>query len=179
MSDIGKDLLWMPSQDRAKRVEEMMLTPAQFAAMTGADAGFNPAHPQEWMMFWKEDICEKDEFHTWFPALSLAAARRVWIAMEEHFFSKYDDFLRVWPEWCSSGIWAPPYPGSRRSGGMVDYQYLPIPADVVARFQEWQAEYDNSPPCGPVELDWDSFSKTAEELARDLKRCVGPRIYVE
>jgi hypothetical protein len=131
------------------------------------------------MIFWKEDICEKDEFHTKFPRLPLSGARHLWVAMEDHFLSRYDDFLRVWPEWFSSGIWSVPYPGSRRAGGMVDYKYLPLPEDLVERFKEWQAEYDNSPPCGPVELDWDRFSQTAEGLARDLKRRVGPRIYVE
>jgi len=146
--------------------------------MTGAIIGFNSPHVNEWMIFWK-DICEKDEFHTAYPQLTLAGARRMWMAMEEHFFTRYDDFLRVWPEWCSSGIWSPPYPGSRRSGGMVDYQYLPLPADLVAHFKLWQAEYDNSPPGGSVELDWALFFATGEGLARDLKRCVGPRIYVE
>ena len=67
--------------------------------MTGANVGFNPPHVNEWMIFWKEDICEKDEFRTAYPQLSLAGARRVWMAMEEHFFARYDDFLRVWPEW--------------------------------------------------------------------------------
>src|ERR1017187_2476468 len=73
--------LWHPSLDRAERVREMTLTPEQFASITGANVGFNPPHPHEWMMFWKEDVCEKDEFHTWFPALSLAEARRTWIAI--------------------------------------------------------------------------------------------------
>jgi len=155
------------------------MSPADFADLAGANVGFNPAHPKEWMMFWKWDICENDEFHTWFPRLSLMEARCVWIAMEEHFFAKYKYFLRVWPEWCSIGIWAPPYPGSRASGGMVDYQYLPLPPDLVERFKAWQAEYDNSPPVGPEELNWTLFSKTAEGLARDLKGCVGEAIYVE
>ena len=30
---------------------------------------------------------------------------------------------------------APPYPGSRWAGGMVDYQFLPLPADLVERFK--------------------------------------------
>jgi hypothetical protein len=98
--------------------------------------------------------------------------------MEEHFLSKYDDFLRVWPEWCSSAIWAPPYPGSRVAGGMVDYQDLPLPAELIERFKAWQAEFDGGHPGEPVS-DPAGFAKTAEELARDLKRCVGPRIYVE
>lgn len=179
MSDPEDDSVWQPTADRTKRVREMMLTPQEFASITGANIGFGPAHAEQWMMFWKEDICEKDECHTFFPRLSLAQARVTWTVMEEHFFSNYDDFLRVWPEWCSSGIWSPPYPGSRRSGGMVDYQYLPLDSELVERFKAWQAEYDNSPPGGPVELDWERFSTTAQGLARDLKRCVGPRIYVE
>ena len=170
---------YTPPAWREERVRETSLSPEQFAAKTGASTGFTPDHAKEWMMFWKEDICEKDEGHTWFPQLSLAEARRVWLAMEEHFFAKYDCFLRVWPEWCSSGIWAPPYPGSRRSGGMVDYMYLPLPDELIERFKAWQAEYDDSPPGGPHEPDWDRFSQTADELAHDLKRHVGPRIYVE
>ena len=179
MSEKSCDEVWTPSVDRLKRVQELTLTPQQFASLSGANDDFSPMHSEQWMMFWKEDICEKDECHTWFPQLSLAEARRVWLAIEEHFFAKYDYFLRVWPEWCSSGIWAPPYPGSRRAGGMVDYQYLPLAPELVERFKAWQAEYDDSPPGGTNELDWDRFSQTAERLARDLKRCVGPRIYVE
>jgi len=131
------------------------------------------------MLFWKTDICEKDEFHTWFLRLSLAEARRVWLAMEEQFFSKYDYFLRVWPEWCSSGIWAPPYPGSRAAGGMVDYQYLPVPGELVERFKAWQAEFDSHELWAPEKFDWERHARIADGLARDLKQGVGPRIYVE
>jgi hypothetical protein len=179
MSEKPCDEAWTPSVDRSRRVEELMLTPQQFASISGANVDFIPAHPEQWMMFWKEDICEKDECHTWFPQLVLPEARRVWLALEEHFFANYDYFLRVWPEWCSSGIWAPPYPGSRRAGGMVDYQYLPLPSDLVERFKAWQAMYDDSPPGGRIEPDWNSFHEVADGLARDLKQCVGPRIYVE
>lgn len=146
MNDDQGTGIWVGSPDRVERVKEMSLRPEEFAAMTGANGGFNPAHPEEWMMFWKQDVCEKDEFHTWFPSMSLVEAQRVWTAMEEYFFGKYDYFLRVWPEWCSSGIWVPPYPGSRAAGGMLDYKYLPLPDDLVTRFQSWQADYDNSPP---------------------------------
>lgn len=170
--------VWRGSSDRVERVKEMSLSDAEFAALTGANVGFNPVHPKEWMLFWKTNICENGKFHTFFPRLSLSEARRVWAAMEENFFAKYDDFLRVWPEWYSSGIWAPPYPGSRAAGGMVDYQYLPLPADLIERFKTWQAEFDEGHPGDPV-ADPEGFTKRAKELARDLKRCVGPRIYVE
>jgi len=179
MSDKQHGEPWTPSPDRAKRLQELRLAPQQFAAISGANASFAPAHSEQWMLFWQTDICEKDEYHTWFPKLSLADAQRVWMAIEEQFLSRYEYFLRVWPEWCSSGIWSVPYPGSRVAGGMVDYQYLPLPSELVGRFKAWQEEYDHSSPVGSHELDWDRFSQTAEELARDLKRQVGPRIYVE
>ena len=156
-----------------------MLSPADFAVLTGANVDFSPAHADEWMLFWKTDICEKHEFHTWFPPLSLREAQRVWMAMEEHFLSKYEHFLRVWPEWSSSGIWAPPYPGSRVAGGMVDYARLPLPPELIERFKVWQGEFDSHEPWAPEKFDWDRHAATADGLARDLKQCVGSRIYVE
>jgi hypothetical protein len=157
----------------------MTLSPEEFAIMTGASVGFVPPHEKEWRMFWKQDICEKYEFNTAFPRMGLSDAQTVWRSMEKHYFDRYDDMLRVWPEWCSSGIWSPPYPGSRSAGGMVDYQNLPLRADLVGRFEAWQAVYDESPPCGSVDLDWDDFNRVGMELARELKRSLGPRVYVE
>ena len=86
--------------------------------------------------------------------------------MEEHFFAKYDYFLRVWPEWCSSGIWAPPYPGSRTVGGVVDHQYLPLAAELVQQFEAWQCVSDAREPWAGAGI--------GEGLARDLNRFVGP-----
>lgn len=176
--DPGESGVWHPSPDRAERVKELSLSDSDFAALTGANVGFSPAHMKEWMLFWKTDICEKDEYDTAFPRLSLVEARRVWLRMEEHFCGKYDYFLRVWPEWYSSGIWAPPYPGSRTVGGMVDYKYLPLSAELIDRFKAWQAEFDEGHPGEPV-ADPEGFTKRAEGLARELKRCVGIRVYVE
>jgi hypothetical protein len=152
------------------------MSSADFAAFTGTNVGFSPIHAKEWMTFWKTDICEKDEFHTWFPRLSLADARRVWLAMEEHFFANYEVFVRVWPEWGSSGIWAPPYPGSRSAGGMIGYDYFNLPPDLIARFENWQAEFDDHHPWAPEKFDWGRHARTADVLARDLKAVLGPKI---
>jgi hypothetical protein len=179
MSESRKDGIGHPAPGIVGLRKYRYVSPEEFATSTGANAGFVPAHAGQWMIFWQEDIFEKDQFHTEFPSLSLPDAQRLWLAMEEQLLSQYEEFLRVCPEWCSSGIWWVPYPGSRRAGEMVDYQHLLLPMDLVDRFKAWQAEFDSSPPCGPVELDWDRFSETAEGLARDPKRCVGPRIYVE
>jgi hypothetical protein len=62
---------------------------------------------------------------------------------------------------------------------MVDYQYLPLPVELVERFKAWQAEFDDHEPWAPEEFDRARRAKIADGLARDLKQCVGPRIYVE
>jgi len=129
-------------------------------------------------MFWFE-ICDRGKYHSWFPSMNLTEAQRVWLAMQEQFFAKYERFVREWPEWYSSGIWSAPYPGSRASGGMIAYSHLDLSADLVARFKEWQTEYNGHKPWAPKELDWHSHARTADGLAGDLKAALGPRIYVE
>lgn len=129
-------------------------------------------------MFWEWDIGERKRFGSEFPRLSFGQARRVWSEMEQVFFAHYEDFLRVWPEWGSSGIWSIPYPGSRNAGKMVDYSLLPLPDALVGRFKAWQAEFESVPPGSDEGLD-DAFFAVADGLARDLKQCVGPSVYVE
>jgi hypothetical protein len=170
---------YTPPASREEWVREMSLSSEEFAAKTGASVGFNPAHPKQWAQFWKQDICEKGEFHTWFPKMHLAEARRVWRAMEEHFFAKYEMFVRVWPEWYSSGIWAPPYPGSRAAGGMIGYDYFALPEELVERFKSWQAEYDEHEPWAPEKFDWKSHWRSGDALALNLKAVLGSKVYVE
>jgi len=95
MRDRHQVSLWQPSLDRAQRIEEVHQTPEDFAALSGANVDFSPVHKQQWKIFWKEDICEKDLHHTSFPQLTLAEAKRVWVAMEDQFFANYEYFLRV------------------------------------------------------------------------------------
>ncbi len=172
-------MFWIPSRDRGERLKERWLPSPEFAALTGANHNFSPSQLAEWMLFWKTDICEQDEFRSSFPRLSLPEAQRVWLEMERLYFARYDYFLRVWPEWYSSGVWMPPYPGSRTVGGMLTHDGLPLSQDLVRRFNDWQDLYNDSPPCGPNKIDWDRFDAAGEDLARDLKRCVGERVYVE
>lgn len=46
----------------------MFLTDQEFAANTGASAGFSPTHARQWIAFWKTDICENDQFHIRFSS---------------------------------------------------------------------------------------------------------------
>jgi hypothetical protein len=182
MSDDAKPPdAYTPPADRKERIRDMDLSPQQFAAKTGASFGFNPPHPHEWALFWQTDICEKDQFHTAFPALGLAGGQAVWLAMEKHFFAKYQFFLRVWPEWGSSGIWLIPYPGSRLSGpNLSDYDSLGLSPELQRRFTEWQDQYwDAAPWEAEDKFDYEGHHKVATELASDLKKEVGESIYVE
>ncbi len=171
MSERKDNVVWQPSSDRSERVEELLLSPADFGVLSEANVDFAPAHTEEWMLFWQTHICEKDQFPTSFPQLCLAKARRVWAAMEEHFFSKYDGFFRVWPEQCSSGIWAVPYPGSRIAGKMVDYPKLSLPTNLVERFTAWQNDFDDHEPWAAEKFDWDRHATVSEELAPTETSC--------
>jgi hypothetical protein len=57
--------------------------------------------------------------------------------------------------------------------------YLPLPIELVERFKVWQVEYDRHEPWAPEKFDWRRHARVADGLARDLKQCVAPRIYVE
>jgi hypothetical protein len=58
-------------------------------------------------------------------------------------------------------------------------QYLPLSAELVERFKVWQEEFDDHEPWAAEKFDWERHARIADGLARDLKQCVGPRIYVE
>ena len=169
------------STARAERVRKLSLSPAQFAMETGANDGFSPSHPAEWEKFWTHDVCESDEFQTSFPGLGLSDARRVWLAMERQFFCRYRFFLRVWPEWGSSGIWLIPYPGSRTSGpNLSGYESLSLSAEMKSRFIEWQEKFWEAEPwVSTNEFDYSAHHQFGIELAKSLKREVGESIYVE
>ncbi len=156
------------------------LTPEQFAIEVSPSEEFSPAHPKEWLKFVLTELCERSRFHSVFPEMNMAEAKRVWLAMEENFFGRYRMFVRVWAEWSSSGIWAPPYPGSRGVGPMLDYAEFDLPPDLVARFTAWQGQYWEAQPW----IDDDTFDYPAHhfagvELAKELKKWVGESVYVE
>ena len=169
------------STARVERLRKLSLTPAQVALETGACDGFDPSYPAEWEKFWTHEVCEKDESRTSFPSLGLSEARRVWLAMERHFFCHYRFFLRVWPEWGSSGIWLIPYPGSRTSGpNLSDYESLGLSTELKSRFTEWQENFWGAEPwVAANEFDYSAHHLVGIELAKSLKREVGESIYVE
>jgi len=89
--------------------------------------------------------------------------------------------LRVWPEFCSSGIWAPPSPVSQQVGPMVDYDLLDLPPELAARFQAWQDKFDENvnPPDSPPDEWWTEFEREQVKLATALQAAVGGRVQYE
>lgn len=165
---------------RMGRVEDLLATPEDFARRTGAMKGFSAAHAEEWIRFWKYDVCERDEFQTAFDVRSLTEARAVWLRMEKEVFERYEFFLRVWAEDGSSGIWVIRYPGSRAAGGnLSDYGELGLSEELIGRFKAWQGKYDEIDPWDRNRIDWRPHDEEGRSLARALKGEVGDAIYVE
>jgi hypothetical protein len=138
-----------------------------------------PPHKHEWESFLWE-IGEHPQWHSHFGSLSDLEARRVWTLIEDQLFSKYNLFVRVWPDWCSSGLWHVPYPGSRYAGKNLDpEEHLGISAQLHEAFERWQESYDSHEPFAPEQFDWPTFNKEEERLTQVLKRELGKDVYVE
>ena len=138
-----------------------------------------PPHKREWESFLWE-IGEHAQWHSHFGGLSEIDARRVWTLIEDQLLSKYKLFVRVWPDWGSSGIWVVPYPGSRYAGKNLGLAaHLGISAELQEGFKRWQDSYDSHEPGAPEKFDWLTFDAEEERLTQALKREVGEDVYVE
>lgn len=84
--------------------------------------------------------------------------------------------IRVWPEWYSSGIWAPPFPASQTVGPMLDYDQLDLPPELVTRFEDWQGRFDDMRPedsNSSPQPSWEAFQAEKRELAHALHALIG------
>lgn len=89
-------------------------------------------------------------------------------------------YLRVWPEWESTGIWALDQPLQRTAGKCVGYDQLPISQELVARFTAWQDEFsDWAPENDRPDGFWDRHYQEMQDLAQALKHELGPHQHVE
>jgi hypothetical protein len=82
--------------------------------------------------------------------------------------------LRVMAEYGSSGVWAAEQIGPFRHG-MVRHSTLSLPDDLAARFEAWITRYWQR---RESEFDTALFNAEGLELARALKRHVGPQTEV-
>lgn len=137
-----------------------------------------PPHRREWESFLFE-IGDRPEWSQ-FGNLSELEARRIWAVIEEKLFPAYRMFVRVWPEWHSSGIWQIPFPGSRSVGRNLDpAKHLGISLVLQERFKSWQDVYNSRGPGTYEKYDWTSFDAEQLDLTRVLKCELRKEVYVE
>lgn len=84
--------------------------------------------------------------------------------------------LRVMADYSSSGIWVmEPVLGFRH--GMIDCRSLGLPEELSNRFKDWIEMYDNN--LNEKDLKLEEFDRIGLQLAKDLKKFLGPETYVE
>ncbi len=90
-------------------------------------------------------------------------------------------YLRVWPEWGSSGIWELARPLQPEAGKMVDYESLELPAGLRQDFEAWIEWFWDAVPGSDTAdaFDCRAFCVEGLQLAHRLKAVVGPDIHVE
>ncbi|OFX41052.1 MAG: hypothetical protein A2X08_16155 [Bacteroidetes bacterium GWA2_32_17] len=102
----------------------------------------------------------------------------VWKKIEDDYLQKYDTFIRIEFDWCSSGIWEPPFPGSVSSGPMWSVEtFYSLPDSLIKRLEEWVDYNDNS-------LDDKNFdivlsNNEGRNIAMEIRKYIPEKIYLE
>jgi hypothetical protein len=84
--------------------------------------------------------------------------------------------FRVMAEYASSGIWAIGGKGPFRHG-MVEHSSLKLPPETCDRFLKWIQTYEDALQGGLKNVQ--EFNATGLDLAKELKKHLGPNVYVE
>lgn len=74
--------------------------------------------------------------------------------------------IKVMPDFCSSGIW------NAAGGGMIEYEDLKMPNDLIKDFEAWIDYYDKSWDKNyskPNPIRAKNFNRVGKELAQRLK----------
>lgn len=105
---------------------------------------------------------------------------RVWHFIEENYLLKYDNFMAVRFDWFSSGLWAIPFPGSRRDIYNIGVEGLGMPEGARKLLREWHDPLD-AQPYDQDEVDFDHQASYARGLAaaKEVKLFLGERVYLE
>lgn len=109
--------------------------------------------------------------------------KRLWNKGNDMEFDLYENeskiFLRVWPEYGSSGIWVIDEPMQQKAGKNISYEALNLPQDLANDFAIWQNKFDEHGIEWNNEKDEDNFYKNGLELAKRLKEFLKYKAYVE
>ncbi len=90
-------------------------------------------------------------------------------------------YLRVWLDWCSTGIWAIDTPFQQAAGANVSYESLNLPSWLIDRFNLWTDWYNEWEPWNSNlnEPEEELFEAYGLSLAIDLKRFLESEYYIE
>ncbi len=118
---------------------------------------------------------------------------RIWRFVEENYLLRYEEFMGVRFDWCSSGLWSLPYPGANGDrwnfSDLNDIEIL----DRKERFlknaklsdraqqllEEWHDPLDALPLEGGDHFDHEASEARGLAAAVEVKRSLGEDIYVE
>jgi hypothetical protein len=105
----------------------------------------------------------------------------VWLFIEKFYLDKYRFLIKVWPEYCSTGLWKISFPGSLGVDGNVSCDSLGLPKALCSNIQEWQDYFDEFSLPWEVEdpCDYQKLNDWGLALAKEVKRFAPPDYYVE
>lgn len=122
------------------------------------------------------------ERHPLWKNLRASDEERVWLFIEENYLDKYSMFIRIDPEWSSSGIWDIYFPGATGTGPCLIDNYLDLPKVVCDKVQAWVDYYDNYARPWKNEndpMDYDLLNMWGLNVAKIVKRFAPSNYYVE
>ncbi len=85
--------------------------------------------------------------------------------------------VRVWPEWCSTGLWNPPFLDSEAVGPNLGFDDLP--EDFAAKLAAWQDLHDAQRPEAFPDEVWDTLTAEGINLAITLSSLLGASAWVQ
>ena len=117
---------------------------------------------------------------------------RLWRFIEENYLLRYEEFVGVRFDWCSSGLWSLPFPGANAARWNFDLNDIEI-LDRNERFlknvklserarrllKEWHDPLDARPLEGGDHFDDEASEARGLAAAVEVKRSLGEDIYVE
>lgn len=147
----GNDLGLSPSAEELLWLAQTVELPAHFLFADGIGLG-NPDYSLK---------------QSGVPARAAELARR-----REAYSRKLVDIV-LDNDYCSSGLWV-------AGGGMVSYDNLAIPFELVRRIAAWQDDFDanNDPPATADDAWWERHDQKAATIASSLHKALSGRVTI-
>ena len=138
----------------------------------------------EWIDFLREPN-EDFPFENLWKGLRESEEENAWTFIEENYLEKYRMFVRVFPDYGSSGVWENPYPGNGAVLNIDPEETLGLPLEVCELLKEYQDYFDKNSPRDPSNeweedpCDHDEWDAWGLRVAKEVKRFTSPDVYIE